>query len=146
MIIEKRGDLVDYWRTGKRIGITTNGFVKLNGEAVMGRGIALTMRNECSGLAGSIGNGIRSFGNVPVYFPEYNVFTFPVKHHWQQPADPDLIVKSAYLVVAMAKARGWAYIDINRPGCGNGRLNWSDVKPLIQPAFNDLIVNVWDFA
>ncbi len=43
MITEVKGDLVDFWRKGNRIGITTNGFVKKDGRAVMGAGIAKTL-------------------------------------------------------------------------------------------------------
>lgn len=147
MLIEDTGDLVEFWRRGNAIGITTNGFVKNNGECVMGRGIALSINKAVPGFAKELGDCITLEGNKPFWFPDYNIWTFPVKHHWRQQADIELIKKSARYIVAMNELY-WQidYLDFPRPGCGNGRLSWADVKKEIKPIFINVEAHVWDFG
>ncbi len=147
MLTEETGDLVAYWRKGNAIGITTNGFVKNNGECVMGRGIALSINLELPGFAKELGDCITLYGNVPFWFEEYQIWTFPVKHHWRQQADIDLIKKSAGRIKNLNNL-SWQldYLDFPRPGCGNGKLAWPSVKKEIEPIFRDVEAHVWDFG
>lgn len=150
MITERRGDIMDFWRDGGTIGITTNGFVKKNGEAVMGRGIAQTVRDTIPGFARELGHHLTQNGNTPVYFPDWRIYTFPVKHNWWETADIDLIDESFSRLLANAP------FDLHfvRPGCGNGKLEWSDVKPVLDARYADywyrmqkqaIDVYVWSF-
>jgi hypothetical protein len=70
------------------------------------------------------------------------LIAFPVKHVWSDPADPDLIVASAHSLVCLADQRGWQRVLIPRPGCGNGRLNWADVRALLADILDDRFVVV----
>jgi hypothetical protein len=91
--------------------------------------------------------------------PQYGIIFMPVKHNWWEKADPELIVQSAHEVVALAdreqalykranESNGhperveWANIWMPRPGCGNGRLRWEDVKPRIEPILDDRFIAV----
>ncbi len=147
MLTEETGDLVEFWRRGNAIGITTNGFVKNNGECVMGRGIALSINKAIPGFARELGDRITLYGNVPFWFEEHRIWTFPVKHHWRQEADIELIKESAGCIVGMNRLF-WQidYLDFPRPGCGNGRLSWTNVKKEIKPIFTDVEAHVWDFG
>jgi hypothetical protein len=85
----------DAWKRIEEMGgylcITTNGFVKSNGEAVMGRGIAKEAANRFSMLPKLLGDTLRTRGNNVHLFTllEYNhqldmyleflLITFPVK-------------------------------------------------------------------
>lgn len=116
--------------------ITTNGDVNRFGQAVMGRGVALEAKTHYPSLAGRLGSNLRSpHGNIVYLFREepYDIITFPVKHHWHEEADPELIVRSAHQLEALAghSDLAWDVILLPRPGCGNGGLDWADVKPLI---------------
>lgn len=145
MLTEETGDLVEFWRRGNAIGITTNGFVKNNGECVMGRGIALSINRAIPGFAKELGDRIVCYGNVPQWFPEHRIWTFPVKHNWWEPADIDLIKQSAFLI--KQRSAGYLdYLDFPRPGCGNGKLAWPSVKKEIEPIFRDVEAHVWDFG
>ena len=103
--------------------ITTNGSVKKNGEAVMGRGCALEAKQRWPALAATLGTYITRFGNRVTYFQDYNLFTFPVKHEWMQKADIDLIKLSAEQL-SLHALHSWEVILMPRPGCGNGGLQW----------------------
>jgi hypothetical protein len=131
--------------------ITTNGFVKKNGQAVMGRGCALeavkgTRYNGAwPGLPSILGAIIQSDGNHVSFLgacvtPATGILvSFPVKHLWMQKADIDLIKRSAE-ELARGIAHDGSRIVMPRPGCGNGRLKWEDVKPIIEGILPDNVV------
>jgi len=60
---EITGDIWDFYEKGFWIVITTNGNVKDNGEAVMGKGIALQARQRYPLLPSMLGKGILEIGN-----------------------------------------------------------------------------------
>jgi len=145
LLSERHGNLVEeIWKPGGYIGITTNGFVKNNGECVMGRGIAKTLRDLCPGLAGEIGSAIQQYGNLPHVFHDYRVWTFPVKHNWWEMADLELIAQSARAIMRLEHNYE---MHFNRPGSGNGRLDWQTVWNVIEPIFGPSERNyyVWSF-
>jgi hypothetical protein len=117
--------------------ITTNGTVKRDGTAVMGRGCALEAARLHPDLPLVLGTHLQLVGNVPLLLAKRQLMTFPVKHHWMQAADPELIVRSARIVAGLAKP-DLTYV-MPRPGCGNGRLSWTDIKPLIADILPDNI-------
>src|SRR5687767_13225776 len=93
----------DLWTFDANIRvITTNGFVKKNGECVMGRGCALESTKRYKNLALRLGNKIKLAGNHvhPLSIGEFNdpmnaLVSFPVKHNWYEKASLDLIRRSA---------------------------------------------------
>ena len=130
-MIEVVGDLWTYpadWRV-----ITTNGFVKTNGECVMGRGCAKEAKEKYPGLPLIVGSIIKHWGNVVRPIEIYKLFTFPVKHNWWEKADPELIKQSAEKFAEIIFGQfDETEIVMPRPGCGNGGLKWEDVKPLLE--------------
>lgn len=121
--------------------ITTNGYVKQNGRAVMGRGTAYQARQQFPGIDRILGEKILATGNhVTVLIPgglSPAVVAFPVKHTWDQPARPTLIEQSAYELLDLTIKQGWSFVALPRPGCGNGSLSWASVKPILEPILDD---------
>lgn len=144
---EARGDLWVLVQPGDALVITTNGDVTKRGWAVMGRGVALEAAKafEGVGLKERLGSLLQTNGNhafllaVPAPF---RLVTMPVKRHWHEAADLDLIVRSAQELVRLADRYNWQTIWMPRPGCGNGRLNWADVKPAIEGILDDRFIAV----
>lgn len=137
---EDIGDIWDMkcdWRC-----ITTNGAIKRNGEAVMGRGVAREAAKKYSDLPRELGAHIRVWGNVLGMFKEYKIITFPVKHHWMTKADMELIKKSAKDLASFAKKYRHETFVLTRPGCRNGRLDWKDVKKAIRHILPDNVTVV----
>lgn len=117
--------------------ITTNGIVRRDGALVMGRGVALQAAQRYPDLPKRLG-GLRRFkGNVPAAIPEYGIVTFPVKHHWRDKADLDLLRRSAEVIRMLWDAYAYGPVAIPRPGCGNGGLTWNQVRPILEPYFDD---------
>lgn len=136
---EIKGELWDYYdKPDHVICITTNGIVKKTGECVMGRGCAFEATRKVPGIAKVLGQHIKSHGNVPAFLVR-NILSFPVKHHWIEEADLQLIEKSAMWLDAFAELHPMTTFILPRPGCGNGRLTWEIVKPVIE----FLPDNVW---
>lgn len=139
------GDLFELSKGGVLV-ITTNGFVKNNGEAVMGRGCARQAAQRWPDMPSRLGQGLKANGNIVMITwggtggvpREYDaVVTFPVKHNWWEKADLELIRDSAERLRNSADAMGWKDIFVPLPGCGNGGLKWEQVRPVLEPHFDD---------
>lgn len=152
-MLEVFGDLWTYVPPGERVRaspspspivrcITTNGMVKRDGTCVMGRGCAREAAKKWPGLPRIIGARIKESGNDVFLWTEYlsgkeptvvnQLLIFPVKHKWMEPADPNLISMSAASLAVFAAQRPSTIFLLPRPGCGNGQLDWKDVKPLLE--------------
>ena len=143
---EIKGNLWDHYKgaDGPLICITTNGFVKKNGEAVMGRGCAREAMDRFDGLALRFGNLLKDFGNTFIYIGNGSLFSFPVKHNWWEEADIDLIRRSAQQLMEFLNRQNefntrshfsfqFKEVILPKPGCGNGKLDWeSQVKPILE--------------
>jgi len=140
------GNLWDYANDPKYIlCITTNGFVKKNGEAVMGRGCALEAAQRYPDFPRALGAVITIDGNKPSWFyfgPDLGgreIITFPVKHNWWEKADLELIKNSTEWLNKEATTYKHNIFVLPKPGCGNGQLSWSEVEPIVSV----LPDNVW---
>lgn len=124
-----------------QICITTNGFIKKDGKAVMGRGCAREARDRFPGIDETLAMHIRHHGNVfgPVWV-EPLILSFPVKHNWWEVADLDLIRQSTSSLKEWAERMPKATILLPRPGCGNGQLDWADVKPVVSVLPDNVLV------
>ena len=151
--------------------ITTNGFVKANGECVMGKGCAAQAKRLMPELPRQLGNHIATNGNcvglLQVHPSGVNVLSFPVKpvssqsngsnvvRHmrsqfpagttvpgWACVADLAIIRQSCKELKALADEHGWQTIALPRPGCGAGELSWEEVKPILEEELDERFVSV----
>jgi macro domain-containing protein len=144
---ERFGDLWD--AAGDARVITTNGTIRSDGRAVMGRGVARQATVRYVGLAKVLGRHLREVGNHVTVLLEAGetadrmpIVSFPVKEHWKDQANFALIARSAEELVALTEARGWRTVVLPRPGCGNGRLTWAEVAPVVTALLDDRFVVV----
>ena len=147
MLHEIYGDLFAYMgRPGYKICITTNGYIKNNGEGVMGRGCAKQAVEIEPDLPRLLGLSLKSRGNVVASLTDQFV-SFPVKHSWEQEADIELINKSALALKERALAQPNIKFILPRPGCGNGKLKWKTVKQELEKVAlpeNIWIISFWE--
>lgn len=142
--------------------ITTNGFVKNNGQAVMGRGCAKEAVQYWPQFPLWLGTQLKTNGNHVYFFyalpwkknpgKAISVFSFPVKHNWYEKADIDLIHQSCIELVEDVEF--WSQGENNpyklnrivmpRPGCGNGKLDWNKIKPILLKYLDDRFI-VYDY-
>lgn len=148
---ESVGDLFTDFQDADAICITTNGFVKADGRCVMGRGCAKTAKNTWLGVDKTLGDLISKHGNhvhgllLPDHDTDYGtpaILSFPVKHHWREEADLKLIKRSARELMAIINGMRFKSVILPRPGCGNGRLKWRDVKSVLKKILDDRVIVV----
>ncbi len=118
--------------------VTTNGMLKANGCAVMGKGIALEadIKFHISGLLGQYlyenGNHCFDMGLYTYFGKQYHIITFPTKHDWRYKSDINLIRQSCEELTDIANKLKLAKVYLPKPGCGCGGLNWThDVSPVL---------------
>ena len=144
---ETHGDLWSFLdpSTWTYVAIPTNGVVKANGEAVMGKGVALQAATRFSTLAFRLGAFIRDYGNQVYYFEDLSLFTFPTKHHWRNPSDLALIKLSAYQLSDSDELCTFDTIYLPEVGCGKStdQLSWEkEVGPLLSTILDDRFIIV----
>lgn len=60
------------------------------------------------------------------------VLNFPTKVHWRHPSRIEWIEQGLEKFVSAYAAQGITEISFPRLGCGNGNLDWDDVRPLME--------------
>lgn len=123
------GDIWEYYKDGYFIVVPTNGTIKSNGQAVMGRGLAKQLAEQQPEFPSKLGKALAERGNRLFYWND-KIITFPVKHEWHEKANLELIEKSCKELKEIVE-NTTAKIAMPRVGCGNGKLSWSDVRPII---------------
>ena len=138
-----KGDLWKFHDAGEWICVTTNGFVKANGCAVMGRGTALQCKRRYPEAERMLGDSLRHVGNTfAPFLMERKIAAFPVKHVWWEKADLELIKKNASVATTYLTVARIERIYLPRPGCGNGQLPWKEVERVIRPILDDRFIVV----
>ncbi len=142
-----KGDLLE-----QRVDAIVN---TVNTVGVMGKGIALQFRRKWPANYKAYEAACKRkgrpckmfvFDNGELVEPKY-IINFPTKRHWRQPSRMSDIQCGLSDLILQVKALKIKSIAIPPLGCGNGGLNWSEVKPLIEAAFQELPeVNVKLFA
>jgi hypothetical protein len=140
---EIKGNLWDYFgRKGYVVLITTNGYVRKNGECVMGKGCAAEAKAAIPGLAKQLGEKILQSGNKVYWFGEkgFYLMSFPVKDFWWERARLGLIRESAYELKRIATGNPDVKFVLPRPGCGSGNRTWDEVEPMLLDLPDNVLV------
>lgn len=123
--------------------VTTNGIIKNNGEAVMGRGIAKSV-NDRYKVSYALARHLREHGNTPCdlgIHDGFHVLSFPTKHDWRNDSSIQLIGQSAERLMALADSLGLEKIYLTKPGCANGHLDWElQVRPVLEGILDDRFI------
>lgn len=64
--------------------------------------------------------------------PDQWVLNFPTKEHWRNPSQISYIQAGLQKFVESYQERGITEIAFPRLGCGNGGLDWGEVRPLME--------------
>jgi O-acetyl-ADP-ribose deacetylase (regulator of RNase III) len=70
-------------------------------------------------------------------FPRY-LINFPTKRHWKEKSRLEDIQTGLKALVAVVRQLEIRSIAIPPLGCGNGGLDWAEVKPLIEEAMSEI--------
>jgi len=119
----------------------------VNCVGVMGKGIALQFkqafpenyeayRSACE--AGRVRPGkMFVYDTGSMIFPRW-IINFPTKDHWKGKSKIEDIKTGLDDLIQVIKANKIKSISVPPLGCGNGGLDWSEVRPLIAAAFEKI--------
>jgi O-acetyl-ADP-ribose deacetylase (regulator of RNase III) len=119
----------------------------VNTVGVMGKGLALRFKERYPDnyefYKQQCEQGAVRIGKVLVYptnqlTPPRYIINFPTKKHWRGRSKLEYIQQGLQDLVEQVRALGIRSIAVPALGCGNGGLNWDDVRPLIEQAFQPL--------
>lgn len=127
----------------------------VNTVGVMGKGIALQFKRAFPRMykeyVRAAKGGELVPGRVQVWEsdlldgPKF-VINFPTKRHWRGPSKLEYIDRGLDDLARVITEHGIKSIAVPPLGCGNGGLNWADVRPLIERKLGPLDAEVLLFA
>lgn len=153
-----KANIVDLWKQGNIVCVTTNGFVKKNGEAVMGRGNAFDMAQTIPELPTLLGNFIKKYTNRVGFIFDRTIINFPVKpatgkyddllSHLKRrfkptdtnipgfwcKASPEIIETSIDQLNKLIIKFNLEKVYLPIPGVNNGQLKLEDIRPILEKA------------
>ena len=119
----------------------------VNTVGVMGKGIALMFKERFpenfSAYAVACKTGDVRVGwmfvqaGVELDGPRW-IINFPTKKHWRQPTQIEWIDAGLVDLKNVIQAKGIRSIALPALGCGNGGLEWNDVRPKIEATLGGL--------
>lgn len=119
----------------------------VNEVGVMGKGIALQFRDafpeSAREYADAAHDGRVHVGrmfvteNASLLKPHW-IIHFPTKQHWRQPSQLAWVREGLKDLVRVLRSKGIKSVAIPPLGCGNGGLEWSQVRREIEGALADL--------
>jgi O-acetyl-ADP-ribose deacetylase (regulator of RNase III) len=116
----------------------------VNTVGVMGKGIALQFRHSfpdnyaaygAACAAGQVRIGTMFVHDTQQPGSRRYLINFPTKRHWRSRSRLPDIEAGLRDLVRVIRERGITSIAIPALGCGNGGLDWEEVRPLIEIAF-----------
>ena len=75
--------------------------------------------------------------------PDHSVLNFPTKVHWRDPSKIEWVELGLEKFVASYESRGITSISFPRLGCGNGGLDWEEVRPLMERYLAPLPIDIF---
>ena len=120
----------------------------INTVGVMGKGLALAMGNRYPAMASAYKKlcqtGEIDIGKLWLWKEsEQWVLNFPTKKHWRNPSKLEYVSAGLEKFVNEYDRRGIYEISFPRLGCGNGGLDWVDVKPMMENYLGPLPIAVF---
>jgi O-acetyl-ADP-ribose deacetylase (regulator of RNase III) len=123
----------------------------VNTVGVMGKGIALQFKRaypdmfrayERAAKAGELAPGrVQVWETGALDGPRF-IINFPTKRHWRGPSRLSYIRDGLDHLAEVIAEREIRSIALPPLGCGNGGLNWADVKPLIEERLGQLPIDI----
>ena len=137
MIVRGDGDLL---KTPAEALVNT-----VNTVGIMGKGIALQFKlaypDNYAAYEAACKREEVQIGKMFVFHRENNprfIINFPTKRHWKGKSKIEDIKSGLKALIEVVKKECIHSIAVPPLGCGNGGLDWDEVRPLIEQAFLEL--------
>lgn len=122
----------------------------VNTHGVMGKGIALQFKQAWPAMydayqkaceRGEVQVGTMHLWETEVAFGPRFIINFPTKRHWRSPSRLEDVELGLIDLARVIRSKGITSVAIPPLGCGNGGLDWTDVKPRIHEALSEVAVD-----
>ena len=120
----------------------------VNTVGVMGKGIALGFKKRYPEMFSKYRVACEkkklTIGRLMIWYgADHWVLLFPTKENWRKPSKVEYIEKG--LMTFKAKYADYNITSIAFPklGCGNGELDWNEIKPIMEKYLGDLPIDVY---
>ena len=144
MILKYGNIWSNYGFSEHKILITTNSFVKNNGELVMEKGLAKEAKEKFSDLPKKCGDMILGMNCHMKFYGMMMISKyigiFQVKYDWNDFANLEIIKNSTKMLDKLSRRNQEYVFNLNFPGIGNGRLTYNQVFPIIKIMPNNVLV------
>lgn len=119
----------------------------VNTVGVMGKGLALSFKNRYPEMFQSYKracdkNLLKTGKLMLFYSPDHWILLFPTKENWRYPSKHEYIEAGLVKFVQTYADKNITSIAFPRLGCGNGELNWDDVRPLMEKYLHSLPIDI----
>jgi|HubBroStandDraft_1064217.scaffolds.fasta_scaffold00037_54 O-acetyl-ADP-ribose deacetylase (regulator of RNase III) len=120
----------------------------VNTVGVMGKGLASAMKQRYpemfKGYSRLCAEKKLHIGQLWLWkAPTRWILNFPTKKHWRNPSKLYYIEAGLQKFVSEYERRGIWEIAFPRLGCGNGNLDWGDVRPLMERYLSNLPIQIY---
>jgi O-acetyl-ADP-ribose deacetylase (regulator of RNase III) len=120
----------------------------VNTVGVMGKGLALSFKQRYPQMfekyKAACEKHLLTIGKLMLFYEtDHWLLLFPTKEHWRNPSKLEYIEKGLMKFAHTYAEKGITSIAFPRLGCGNGELNWADVKPLMERYLKELPIDVY---
>ena len=120
----------------------------VNTVGVMGKGLALSFKKRYPQMFERYKNvcekNLFTIGKLMLFYePDHWILLFPTKENWRNPSKLEYIEKGLMKFVQTYAEKNITSIAFPRLGCGNGELDWNDVKPLMEKYLKSLPIDVY---
>lgn len=120
----------------------------VNTVGVMGKGMALSFKQRYPQMFERYKNAcekhLLAIGKLMLFYEaDHWLLMFPTKENWRNPSKLEYIEKGLIKFVSTYADKSITSVAFPKLGCGNGELNWSDVKPLMERYLKKLPIDVY---
>lgn len=120
----------------------------VNTVGVMGKGLALSFKQRYPDMFERYKKACEkrqlAIGKLMLFYePDHWLLLFPTKENWRNPSKLEYIEKGLLKFVDTYADKNIVSIAFPRLGCGNGELDWNDVRPLMEKYLKPLPIDVY---
>lgn len=120
----------------------------VNCVGVMGKGLAQAFKDREPAMFSAYKNvceqGLLEPGKLWLWRGADSwTLNFPTKKHWRNPSKIDWVESGLEKFASAYEAQGIKEISFPRLGCGNGGLDWEDVRPLMEHYLKPLPIPIF---
>lgn len=120
----------------------------VNTVGVMGKGLALSFKQRYPKMFEKYKTAcekhLLTIGKLMLFYEaDHWLLLFPTKENWRNPSKLEYIEKGLMKFVQTYAEKNITSIAFPRLGCGNGELDWNEVKPLMEHYLKRLPIDVY---